>query len=514
MNTSTHSAKGRNPRRRPGFTLVEVLVALALSLLVVGAVLALTLVALSLYRKNRLIADSAAATRMVQEYINKELSMAVSQNKPIPIYPTYSDPAPSGPARFGTLIYRVPRGAPATVADTAVPQGVSQIDLFWPLTQEAPSPHDIFLLDALVLQDPVTHAPGIPIASATRGTDPGGHPIITVVFGMDSTGTQATIASFNNGVTSADTNQVQQNSVALIQRERRFETNHPAAGSGTPPARDELWWYENPQAAPVVITHNVDAQNRYLFAPIPNAAADEQGVGWQFTFLTEENTNYLPGSKPYFQSNFAEGLVMPKSGNPLNSTDSSGDTWTVARLSTTTTTLGTTTLESTTTLGTSTTLQSTTTYDSTTTLESTTTAGTSTTIQSTTTAGTSTTKQSTTTLGTSTTLQSTTLKSTTTKGTSTTKQSSTTLQSTTTAGTSTTNYSSTTLKSTTTAGTTLLSTTTAGTSTTLKSTTTAGTTLKSTTTAGTSTTNQSTTTVGTTLRSSTTTHPTTTIMGD
>jgi len=489
-------ASGQAGSKRPGFTLVELLVAMAVGLLVLAAVASVLVTSLRMVNKNQQIDGAIGATRLVQEHINGEMAVAISMKSPL-IRPLPSSPSPTTPTRYAVLTYRVPIGSYGTLqSDT--PNTNNTLTVVCP-SDVTPKVGDFCLMDSPNLDS------GIQITGVSGSG--------TLTLSLASTIAAGTDISDTSGST------VKAGSLVRIQRQRQYATVPP--NPSTNPVT-ELHWYESTvDSTYTVLSTNVDSNARYLFAVVPvdpnypTVVAPEQSVSWQFSYLATGANTYSQGGKTsYYQANYAEGLIMPKSGDPLSATSIAGsNTWGTS----------TTLVSSTTTLGTSTTLLSTTTLGtSTTKVSSTTTLGTSTTkVSSTTTLGTSTTKvSSTTTLGTSSTkYSSTTLQSTTTLGTSSTKYSSTTLQSTTTTlGTSTTKLSttlissSTTLKSTTTLGTSttkVSSTTTLGTSTTLVS----STTTLGTTTLGTSTTKQSTTTLGTstTLVSSTTTLGTTTL---
>ena len=512
----------RCPRQTRGFTLAEVLIALTVAVLVVSAVCSLLVTTGTVFQKNRMLANAADATRLVEQTINREMSIAVSQGARVgdpPNYvirPIFSDSNAAG-TRYGTITYRVSVGAPAQVI-TLAHQSDHAVTIRWPAGSELPQAGDYFVLDALSLGS--TDAAGnfiagIPIDSVTGTGD------ITVTMYQNRS-----ISTYN--LTPSNTNDLSVGTVVLIQRESRMETTgHPVASD---PNRYELWWYRttySPTADPPThqpVSQYVDASNRWLFASLPqDQSLAELGISWQFNYRPDQSdiTRFLAatGNRQFYQTNYAEGVVMPKSGNPLNSTNGTGTTYTNALSTTTlasssTTTAGTSSTttagtSSTTTKGTSSTTTNGTSSTTTNGTSSTTTKGTSSTTtngtsSSTTTNGTSSTTtkgtSSTTTKGSSSSTSTNGTSSTTTKGTSSTSTKGT--SSTTTAGTSSTSTKGT--SSTTTAGTS--STSTAGTS----STTTKGT--SSTTTAGTSsTTTKGSSSTTTAASSSTTTKGTTTI---
>ncbi len=440
----------RRVRRAAAFTLVEVLIAATVGTLVLAAVGSMLVVAARLTHKNQQIGDAAATTRIVQEHVNRELSLAISQTSPVQIRPTFSNPNGStSPIRYATMSYRVPIGTFATViADTVNTSNTVAINCPADLI---PQVGDYFLMDSPNL------GAGIRITAVSPENSSGN---VTV-----------TLASTLAAGTVDDPVGALANKLVRLQRERKYETVTPAPS--TNPVT-ELRWFENSAAADyIVLSKNVDAAGRYLFAQIPEdgaTAALEPSVSWQFSYLSPSSGYTLPGgSQTYYQTNYAEGLIMPKSGNPLAASSILGGG------STTSTTTSTTT--------------SSTTSSTTTTSKTTSTSTTSTTSKTTTTSSTS--KTTTTSTSTSkTTSTSTTSKSTTSTSTSKTTSVSTTSKSTT--STSKTSTSSTTSKSTTSTSASTTSKTTT-TSTTSKSTTTS-TTSKTTTTSTTSTTSKSTTT--------------------
>ncbi len=441
------------PRRPGAFTLVEVLIAATVGTLVLAAVGSMLVVAARLTHKNQQIGDAAATTRLVQEHVNRELSLAISQTSPVQIRPAFTGPNGStSPIRYATMSYRVPIGTFATVlADTAATGNTVAINCPADLIPQA---GDYFLMDSPNL------------GSGIR---------ITAVSPENSSGNvTVTLASTLAAGTVDDPVGALAGKLVRLQRERKYETVAPSPS--TSPVT-ELRWFENSAAsAYVVLSRNVDAAGRYLFAQIPEdgaTAALEPSVSWQFSYLSPHSGYTLPGGSPsYYQTNYAEGLIMPKSGNPLAASSILGGGSTTSTTTTTSTT-------------------------STTTSTSTTSKTTSTSTTSTTSKSTSTTSTSKSTT-TSTSTSATTTKSTTSTSTSkTTSKSTTSTSKTTTSSKSTTSTSKTTTKSTTstsTSATTTSSTSKTTTTSTTSKSTTSSTTSKTTTTSSTSTTSKSTTT--------------------
>jgi len=453
-------------RRSAAFTLVEILIATTVGTLVLAAVGSMLVVSARLTHKNQQIGDASATTRIVQEHVNRELSLAISQTSPVQIRPTFTNPNGTvSPIRYATMSYRVPIGTFATViSDTANTSNTVAINCPADLIPKA---GDYFLMDSPNL------GAGIRITAVSPENSSGN---VTV-----------TLASTLAAGTVDDPVGALANKLVRLQRERKYETVAPSPS--TNPVT-ELRWFENSYSTDyVVLSKNVDAASRYLFAQIPEdgaTAALEPSVSWQFSYLSPNGgANLAGGNQTYYQTNYAEGLIMPKSGNPLAASSILGGG------STTSTTTSTTT--------------SSTTSSTTTTSKTTSTSTTSTTSKTTTT--TSTSKTTTTSTSTSaTTTKSTTSTSTSkTTSTSTTSKSTTSTSATTTSSKSTTSTSKSTTTSTTSKSTTSTSTSATTTSTTSKTTTTSTTSKSTTSTTSSKTTTTSTT--STTSKSTTTSIP-------
>ncbi len=504
MNASTLRAKTK------GFTLAEIMIASTIGLVVLAAIAQTFVVTFRIIHKNQVITKALTNTRLVQEHLTHELSTAISKTSlPNPTRPvmsgtsasfSYADPHTGTTISydyFPQITYRVPIGSVATPAGATSSSSTSIV-----ITQQG----DMLVEagDYLIVNDP----------------NSGSLLKITAVSGLVGAAGNLTL-SLDQSIATAQAAQgttlkdLTTSTTLTIQRQRRYDVVLGSDGLY------ELRWYANTSSTTyAVLSKNINPDNYQLFAKVdsttPTASATdlpESAVKWRMSYLAsaEERAPVIAGgSSTYYQTNYSEGLIMPKSGNPMG-TSSYTATPLTAYSGLYTTTLGTTTA-GTTTAGTTT--KGTTTAGTTTagtTTKATTTKGTTT--AGTTTAGT-TTKGSTTTAGTTTagtTTAGTTTKATTTAGTTTkgsTTTAGTTTKGTTTAGTTTkgTTTAATTTKGTTTAGTTTKgSTTTAGTTT--KATTTAATTTKGTTTAATTTkgtTTKGTTTAGTTTKGTTT----------
>ena len=82
--------------RMRAFTLVELMVSAAIGCMVLAAMAAVMVMATRTVYKNTAVSDAVLTSRKVQEHINREISSAVSQTSPTPIYPTYGGGSISG----------------------------------------------------------------------------------------------------------------------------------------------------------------------------------------------------------------------------------------------------------------------------------------------------------------------------------------------------------------------------------------------------------------------------------
>ncbi|OYV03676.1 MAG: hypothetical protein CFE26_20895, partial [Verrucomicrobiales bacterium VVV1] len=84
----------RRPRSalRRAFTLVEVLIGLTIGLAVLGVVASTIVMMLRMVHKNQQIDSATTTTRLVQEHLNREMSIAISQSTPVEIRPTFANP--------------------------------------------------------------------------------------------------------------------------------------------------------------------------------------------------------------------------------------------------------------------------------------------------------------------------------------------------------------------------------------------------------------------------------------
>ena len=105
----------RRSRRPRGFTLVEILATLAVAGLLLAAIATIVVMSSKVIRKNMLADEAVTATRLVQEHLNKEISMAVAD--PPSLAPQYSGPSATTPVRYSRLTYRFNIGPFGKVRD-------------------------------------------------------------------------------------------------------------------------------------------------------------------------------------------------------------------------------------------------------------------------------------------------------------------------------------------------------------------------------------------------------------
>ncbi len=401
--------------------------ATAVGTIVLAAVASIIVMSVRIVYKNQEIDASATNTRLVQEHINGEMSIAISQTSPVSIRPAYSLPSTTTPTRYARVAYKVQIGSFATVsADTA--KTASAITISCP-SDIVPKMNDYVLMDTPNL------GAGIRVTAVSGSAG-------TYTLTLETTLLAGTI---DNDAAVTD---VAANSLVRIQRQRAYETIAPSPS--TNPVTELHWyetWYE-PTAADtpyVVLSKNVDASSRYMFAQIPEEPATpdpsiEPAVSWQFSYVSVGNGAVLPGStSTYYQTNYAEGMIMPKSGNPLNtssilgggSTTTTTTSTTTSSTTTSSTTSSISTTSTTTSVSTSSTTTSVTTTSTTTSVSTSSTTSTSTSSVSSTSISTSSTSLSTTTATTSLSTTSVSTSATTTSSTSATTSSTTTSVSTT-----------------------------------------------------------------------------------
>ncbi len=434
MKPVLQSPSSHRATRNRAFTLVEVMIGMSIGLLVMGAVCMIIVMSARTVTKITMLDDATSNTRKLQEHINKELSAAVSQTEPIRIVPTYSDLNSAG--RAGCITYRTQIGSFASVPAITY---ASSSDI----TLACPSDVNVKVGDYLMIDDPNLGSGAVVLhVSDTRSAGTSGNVTITLATTI---GGATTVANKTN---------VAANTLATIQRPRKYAT----VVRPDNPALSDLRYYDSvadPTAAPpfIVLSRNIDSSTRYLFVQSPadpsgGGYATEPAINWQITYLNADTATYLPGSVPsYYKTNYSEGIIMPKSGNPLSTNSYAGITTSKSTTSTTTSSTTSSTTSKSTTISTT---SKSTTSTSTTSKSTTSSTTTSTTSKSTTSTTSKSTTSSTTTSTTSKSTTSTTSKSTTsTSTTSKSTTSSTTTSKSTTSTTSTTTSKSTTSKSTT-----------------------------------------------------------------
>ncbi len=130
---STPKISSRRVARQRGFTLVEILASLAVGCLLLLSVALIAVMSAKVMRKNVLAGDAVTASRLFQEHLNREITMAVSTLTPYDLSPKYTGPNAAAPplTRYSRLTYRIITGPSARVASDA-PLGQSDINLTCP----------------------------------------------------------------------------------------------------------------------------------------------------------------------------------------------------------------------------------------------------------------------------------------------------------------------------------------------------------------------------------------------
>lgn len=316
------------PQPQPkGFTLVEVMIAVALTVLVIGAVAAVTLMVMKTVRKTELADAALTNSRQVQEHLTRELSTAVATPNELRFdFPL----AYANAGRYSRLDYRVVIGNQARVMANAL-RGDSTLRL------ACPNDLNIQVGDIVMLKRPDTRAnlviTGI---SPDPAVIPTGGTTVTVSFGQ--TIEDATPGE-KQGVDGLST-------YVEIHRLRRYDVTEPGGGpliaAGGAPYK-ELRWFNNLNAVfPKIISENIAASSAFLFRPLPsdrreihppgNAADDYSGdtgmhtepelaVGWQFAYNDKTGTSAtIAGNTDYWENNRTEGIIHAKTGDPLSAT--------------------------------------------------------------------------------------------------------------------------------------------------------------------------------------------------
>ena len=118
-----------------------------------------------------------------------------------------------------------------------------------------------------------------------------------------------------------------------------------------------LLWYESypnsalaPNTTPVILSNNVDVNNRHLFTPVLNVEGKIEAISWKFDYLAQtkdrRSAQTLPGTSTFWETNSATGHILPKSsatvplgspikysssGNSSSSSTSTGDSSTTRK---------------------------------------------------------------------------------------------------------------------------------------------------------------------------------------
>jgi len=427
MITTPRHPFGKQSLRR-AFTLVEVLVAASISLVFLALLFGIVALSLRVVYKNVSLQDATTSTRLVQEYLSREVSQAVR-------VPDFVNESGTGSNNYSEIRYRVLIGPTAkVVADT----------LKSSTTVVLACPGDLYPKagDFLMVSTPDFGANGGRIVQVDDPRTGGMAGNVTVTL-------TASIASLTTST--ALQSDIKANSAVSIQRERAFRVNPPDSGASvctlewlettlsyTPASGSDPATSFAPSGMPLCT--KVDAANRFLFSrePAVSTATEEPALIWHMNYLSDQSSKLLGvfsstmgslvgGSSETYMASHSEGLIMPKSFNPLGTgginfkLDSTSSTTSTSTTSTTSTSISTTTTSTTSTTKTTTTKTTTTKTTSTKTTSTTSisTTSTSTTSKSTTsTTSTSTTSKSTTSTSTTSTTKTTTTKTTSTSTTS------------------------------------------------------------------------------------------------
>jgi hypothetical protein len=292
-----------------GFTLAEIIVGMAIGVALMAAVAGLFVVTSRLVYKNQQIDAGITTTRQVQERLYSELAIAINQINPVVIRPRFTESSGTIPARYAVLTYRVPIGSYSKVA-IAAPSTSRTLTVTFPADVK-PKAGDYLLMD-----EPNLGA-GILIESVSNPTG-------TITVTLATTLNESSLAAdkLRNIGAAKD-------KFVRIHRERKFATVAPETVPGlieTSPVT-ELHWYEstaNTQPS-LILSKNVNTSARYLFAQVPEDSplvlAPEPAISWQFNYKTADTqtARMIGGNNAnFYQTSAAEGLIMPKMGDPLN----------------------------------------------------------------------------------------------------------------------------------------------------------------------------------------------------
>jgi hypothetical protein len=297
-------------RLRRAFTLVEIMFSLTVGMLVLSAAASLLILMARTNYKNTLVVDSSTGTRLVQEHLNRHLSTAISQFTPpngtatVAISPVYTDPSTTTPVRFAQITYRYAVGGYCISQPTA--STASSITLTCS-AETQPRRGDYLLMDNPNI------GTGILIEGVSDSRTAGTAGSVTLSFPSTTIGT-ATLAA--GGTVGA----VESGGIATIHRQGAYMTTTPVAGENTV----NLLWYESypnsalvPNSTPVILSNNVDATNRHLFARQANTSGSVEAISWSFAYQAQtqdqRSAQALPGNSTFWETNSANGYILPKS---------------------------------------------------------------------------------------------------------------------------------------------------------------------------------------------------------
>ena len=300
-----------------GFTLAEIMIAMTIGLVVLGAVAQTFVVTFRIIHKNQVITKALTNTRLVQEHLTHELSTAISKTSlPNPTRPvmsgtaasfSYADPHTGTTVSydyFPQITYRVPIGSVATPAGATSSSSTSIV-----ITQQG----DMLVEagDYLIINDP----------------NSGNLLKITAVSGLVGAAGNLTL-SLDQSIATAQTAQgtalkdLTTRTTLTLQRQRRYDVVLGSDGLY------ELRWYGSTSSTTyAVLSKNINPDNYQLFAKVDSTTPTpsptdlpETAVKWRLSYLAsaEERAPVIAGGNAsYYQTNYSEGLIMPKSGNPM-----------------------------------------------------------------------------------------------------------------------------------------------------------------------------------------------------
>ena len=320
MNSSSRACSS-GVRRRAGFSLVEVMIASTLAVIITAAVMAVVLMSLRTVRKTQMLAAADQTTRLVQDHISRQLSIAVSRDNMVPkmgFQPELSDGG--SPRRYARLIYRVPLGQPVRVdADT--------LQTSKELVLRCPSDVVPEVGDLVMLTRPLTD--GLRIAAVSDPGPTAGLRNVTVTFAT----------TLEAGMKGTPAKVEAETSYLPIYRARKYEVTVPNAAGLC-----ELRWWPNlaDSSKYDVLSTNVPASGRYMFRPQPDdLAAIEHSMDWSFSYSAPDPVSpLLGGVRQFWEVNRTQGSSWARSGDLVSGATVTPDNFTtsIATTSTTSTT--------------------------------------------------------------------------------------------------------------------------------------------------------------------------------